>query len=221
MRRFAIARLDAHVLRATRADHERVYHKPERQADLRTMETWLPRAVSLAAACSRWPAAPAGERRSAHAMRATGWPPTLNPETMAVAQSKTCRRACASMSMPRRWRDSRAALHEAFAGFWRSPCAAGTLIRVARTLHARLEPGARVVMLANRFVAGSSTPISAPATMLATRISMRALDEGSRCTRCSKNFPARDDALQRSARARCELQWIEHLALMDPRVTLS
>jgi hypothetical protein len=56
--------------------YERVYHKPERQTDLRAMEAWLAPAPSPAAACSRWPAAPAGGRRTARATAAAGWPPT-------------------------------------------------------------------------------------------------------------------------------------------------
>ena len=55
------------------------------------------------------------------------------------------------------------------------------------------EPGARVVILDNRFVAGSSTPIArADATAIPTRCA--ALDDGS-VHEVLKNFPTRDEAL--------------------------
>ena len=58
------------------ATYERVYFKPERQADLRAMEAWLPACPSPAARCWKSPAAPAGGRRTAHATPRPGWPPT-------------------------------------------------------------------------------------------------------------------------------------------------
>ena len=68
--------------------YERVYHKPERQPDLRAMEAWLPGAFAgrhvLEVACGTGWWTPHGARHAA------GWLATdLTPETMAVAQAKT------------------------------------------------------------------------------------------------------------------------------------
>ena len=69
------------------AYYERVYFKPERQADLRVMEAWLAdqfvgrQVLEIACGTGWW--TPHGAARAAH-WRATD----LNPETMAVAQAK-------------------------------------------------------------------------------------------------------------------------------------
>jgi demethylmenaquinone methyltransferase/2-methoxy-6-polyprenyl-1,4-benzoquinol methylase len=69
------------------AYYERVYFKPERQADLRAMEAWLPTAFAgrhvLEVACGTGWWTPHGARDAA------SWLATdINPETMAVARSK-------------------------------------------------------------------------------------------------------------------------------------
>ena len=69
------------------AYYERVYFKPERQADLRAMEAWLPtqfsgrRVLEVACGTGWW---------TLHGARdAAAWLATdLTPETMAVARSK-------------------------------------------------------------------------------------------------------------------------------------
>jgi demethylmenaquinone methyltransferase/2-methoxy-6-polyprenyl-1,4-benzoquinol methylase len=75
----------------------------------------------------------------------------------------------------------------AFAGFWWSHVPRARLRGFLHGLHACLEPGARVVFLDNRFVPGSSTPVSEEDAQGDTW-QQRRLDDGS-THRVLKNFP--------------------------------
>jgi demethylmenaquinone methyltransferase/2-methoxy-6-polyprenyl-1,4-benzoquinol methylase len=76
----------------------------------------------------------------------------------------------------------------AFAGFWWSHVPRARLRGFLLGLHACLEPGARVVFLDNRFVPGSSTPVSEDDAQGDTW-QLRRLDDGS-TYRVLKNFPS-------------------------------
>jgi demethylmenaquinone methyltransferase/2-methoxy-6-polyprenyl-1,4-benzoquinol methylase len=190
--------------------YERVYHKPERQAELRSMEAWLPapfaarRVLEVACGTGWW--TPHG------ASAATSWLATdLNPETMAVARAKamppSVRFAVVDAYTFAQIEGQR--FDGAFAGFWWSHVPLARLPSWLLALHARLEPGARVVMLDNRYVHGSSTPISRRDADGNT-YQQRALDDGS-VHEVLKNFPTREQAFAAlGARAR-NPQWIEHL----------
>ena len=106
----------------------------------------------------------------------------------------------------------------AFAGFWWSHVPLARLTAWLHTLHERLEPGARVVMLDNRFVQGSSTPISRRDDAGNT-YQQRPLDDGS-AHEVLKNFPTARRSLRGARRARPrDRQWIEHAPLLDPAAT--
>ena len=93
----------------------------------------------------------------------------------------------------------------AFAGFWWSHVPLQRLAGWLETVHARLEPGARVVLLDNRFVPASSTPISRRDEHGNT-YQNRPLDDGS-VHEVLKNFPRCDEAFAMlGARAR-DPQW--------------
>jgi SAM-dependent methyltransferase len=191
------------------AIYERVYHKPERQADLRAMESWLRDAFGgrrvLEVACGTGWWTPHG----AHS--ATSWLATdLNPETMAVARAK---------AMPAWVRFATVDAYTfaeidgqtfdgAFAGFWWSHVPLARLSGWLALLHQRLEPGARVVMLDNRFVPGSSTPI-ARRDDDGNTYQLRALDDGS-THEVVKNFPSRDEAFAAIGPGARDPEWIEH-----------
>ena len=87
--------------------YERIYHKPERQADLRRLEAMLPgrlegrRVLEIACGTGWW---------TAHgATRSASWLATdLNPETMAVARAtarvsgfRSVARQCAARAAPK------------------------------------------------------------------------------------------------------------------------
>jgi SAM-dependent methyltransferase len=195
---------------AQRADsYERIYAKPERQAELRALEAWLPGCFAgrhvLEIACGTGWWTPHGARD------AVSWLATdLNPETLAVARRKTLpphvRFAIADAytldDLPAQPFDA------AFAGFWWSHVPIERLPQWLALLHARLQPGACVVMLDNRYVEGSSTPISRRDAQ-GNSYQQRSLDDGS-AHEVLKNFPTRDAALALLAGAAQQAEWVEH-----------
>ena len=195
---------------AQRAEiYERVYHKPERQRDLRAMEAWLPaqfkgrRVLELACGTGWW--TPHGARDAA------SWLATdLNAETMAIARTKvmpaSVRFASADAYTLQGLEGER--FDAAFAGFWWSHVPLARLRPWLAKLHARLEPGAAIVMLDNLYSDDSSTPISRRDGDGNT-YQMRPLDDGS-THEVLKNFPSRADALAAIAPCARDVEWIEH-----------
>ncbi|MCC7069350.1 MAG: class I SAM-dependent methyltransferase [Burkholderiales bacterium] len=175
-------------------EYDRVYAKPERQADLRAIEAWLPDALAgrtvLEVACGTgyWTQFLAPRCRAIHAFDAT-------EETLAIARARrlpanvhfTSGDAYAITPPPE-------PCDGAFAGFWWSHVPRARLPAFLSGLHAALAPGARVIMLDNRYVAGSSTPVSAPDEAGDTW-QERTLSDGSK-HRVLKNFPSREALLQ-------------------------
>ncbi len=179
-----------YAARAT--EYERVYAKPERQADIRVLEAWLPgvfagrRVLEVAAGTGWW---------TVHAARdAALWLATdLNPETLAVARAKP--------ALPRSVRFATADAYTlaelgppqqrrfdaAFVGFWWSHVPKARLAAWLDVLFAHLEPGAPVVFIDNRYVPGSSTPI-AEIDANGDHWQHRSLADGSR-HRVLKNHP--------------------------------
>jgi SAM-dependent methyltransferase len=197
------------------ATYERVYHKPERQSDLRAMEAWLGtrfvgrRVLEVACGTGWW--TPHGAR-GAHDWLATD----INPETIAIARAKPmppCVRfaevdayTLAGLGVER--------FDAAFAGCWWSHVPLARLPAWLETLHAQLEPGARVVVLDNSFVQTSSTPI-ARRDGDGNTYQRRTLDDGS-VHEVLKNFPTREEAcaqLGAYARAPVWHAWTHYWAL--------
>jgi demethylmenaquinone methyltransferase/2-methoxy-6-polyprenyl-1,4-benzoquinol methylase len=189
--------------------YERVYHKPERQPDLRAMEAWIStpfagrRVLEIACGTGWW---------TPHAARdAASWLATdINPETLAVARAKAlpaCVRfaaldAYALQGLPAGPFDA------AFAGCWWSHVPLERLSGWLDLLHARLEPGARVVFLDNSFVQSSSTPITRR-DAAGNTYQQRTLDDGSG-HEVLKNFPTRDEAFALVGSRAREPAWIAH-----------
>lgn len=192
------------------ASYEQVYHKPERQADLRAMEAWMRsafvrrRVLEIACGTAWW--TPHGAAGCAH------WLATdLNAETLAIARSKPVPAdkveflqldAYTLAGLDDRHFDA------AFAGFWWSHVPLQRLPGWLAHLHARLDPGARVVMLDNRYVPASSTPISRRDAD-GNSYQDRTLDDGSR-HEVLKNFPTREQAVAALGPRVRDPQWIEH-----------
>ena len=177
------------------AYYERVYAKPERQADLRAMAAWLAtrfvgrKVLEIACGTGWW--TPHGAAGAAH-WRATD----LNTETMAVAQAKPAMPGAVRFQQVDAYTLAELGdetFDAALAGCWWSHVPLDRLQPWLDTLHARLAPGAVVVMLDNRLVPGSSTPISRT-DVQGNTYQQRTLDDGSR-HEVLKNFPTADQAI--------------------------
>jgi demethylmenaquinone methyltransferase/2-methoxy-6-polyprenyl-1,4-benzoquinol methylase len=189
------------------AYYERVYFKPERQTDLRQMEAWVAqqfggrRVLEIACGTGWWTLH--GAQQAAH-WRATD----LNPETMAVARHKPMP---ASVQFQTVDAYSLAELGDekfdaAFTGCWWSHVPLARLADWLATLHARLLPGATVVMLDNSFVQTSSTPLSR-SDAEGNTYQQRTLDDGS-SHEVLKNFPTPAQAIAALGPRARDVQWI-------------
>ncbi len=176
------------------ATYETVYHKPERQIDLRAMEAALPALFAgrdvLEVACGTgwWTAHGACDARR--------WLATdLNLETMALAQAKVlpdCVRFAQVDAYS--WQGLPAGPFDAaFAGCWWSHVPLQQLAPWLASLHEHLVPGARVVFLDNSFVQTSNLPIT-HRDAAGNTYQTRTLDDGS-VHEVLKNFPTREQAL--------------------------
>jgi demethylmenaquinone methyltransferase/2-methoxy-6-polyprenyl-1,4-benzoquinol methylase len=170
------------------AEYETIYAKPERQADLARLRTGVADAfrgrsvIEIACGTGYWT-----PHIARHAARVDAF--DINAETLAIARTKAMDPARVRFALadayalpaPGQRYDA------AFAGFWWSHVTKGDLPRFLQGLHRVLAAGARVVFIDNRYVAGSSTPISRTDPDGNTWQS-RALADGSR-HEVLKNFP--------------------------------
>jgi SAM-dependent methyltransferase len=207
------------------AIYERVYHKPERQVDLRAMEAWLPQAfagrdvLEIAAGTGWW---------TAHGARdCASWLATdLNASTLDIARGKPLPPGKAgkvdfaiadAYDLARTLPPGRR-FDAAFAGCWWSHVPLAALRPWLRSLHACLDSGARIVMLDNAYVQTSNLPITRRDAE-GNSYQNRTLDDGS-AHEVLKNFPTREEAFAAitaavtaaadSRRAMRNAQWIAH-----------
>lgn len=147
---------------ARAAEYERVYQKPERQADLARLEGLVSehfagrRVLEVACGTGYWTAVLARRATSVVAS-------DIGAEVLAIARAKPMP-AGARVEFRSADAFDLAAIpgdfDAAFAGFWWSHVPRGELSRFLDGLHDRLGPGTRVMLLDNRYVEGSSTPIT-------------------------------------------------------------
>jgi len=142
-------------------EYEEIYRKPERQGDLRELETMLGSAfagmdvLEIACGTGYWTQFIARSARSIHAV-------DVNPEVLDLARRKGCGSCPVTFAVADAFHLEELPLRcdAAFCGFWWSHVPLEKLSVFLSGLHARLLPRSKVVMLDNRFVEGSSTPIS-------------------------------------------------------------
>ena len=214
------AHVPAHATPASMADYyvqraayyERVYFKPERQADLRAMEAWLARQFTgrrvLEIACGTGWWTPHGAAQAAH-WRATD----LNPETFAIAQAKPMPgsvqfQTVDAYTLAELADPAQDTFDAAFAGCWWSHVPLHRLRPWLDTLHAGLAPGATVAFLDNRFLQTSSSAISRTDAQGNT-YQQRRLDDGS-SHEVLKNFPTPEAAIAALGPRAHGAQWIAH-----------
>src|SRR5687767_13956386 len=143
------------------AQYEKIYDKPERQADLARLRAELPqlfkdeRVLEIACGTGYWTMLIAAHAESVLAIDAV-------EDVLAIARSKSYPRSNVrfeqgdAYALPA-WPEKFSAC---FAGFWWSHVPLARLDAFLEGLSAKLATGARVAFLDNRYVAGSSTPIS-------------------------------------------------------------
>lgn len=190
--------------------YERVYHKPERQSDLRAMETWLSepfegrRVLEVACGTGWW--TPHGARDCA------SWLATdINLETMAIAQAKALPAGKVRFAAVDAYTLAELqgqTFNAAFTGCWWSHVPLARLRAWLALLHQHLESGARVVMLDNSFVQTSSTPLTRTDAEGNT-YQNRVLDDGS-VHEVLKNFPTPEQAFAMLGPRAVNPQWTQH-----------
>lgn len=168
------------------SEYDRIYQKPERQADLRQLEAWLParftgrHVLEIAAGTGYWSQfiAPA----CASLTLTDG-----NLEPLEIARNRVLGRAVFLQADAYALSPDLGSFDAAFAGFWISHVPIERRREFMVNLHARLRPDAVVIFMDNRYVEGSSTPI-AETDAAGNTYQVRPLDDGS-SHRVLKNFP--------------------------------
>jgi ubiquinone/menaquinone biosynthesis C-methylase UbiE len=168
-------------------EYDRVYEKPERQDDIRSLQAWLPqlfrgsRVLEVACGTGFWTQLIAQTANSVVAIDSA-------PETIAVAESRVPPDKVSFLvgdayRLPRH----RGPFQAAFAGFWLSHVPKGRQREFLRGLAAAIQPGANVVLIDNLYVEGSNHPITERDSSGNT-FQTRRLDDGT-VHRVLKNFP--------------------------------
>jgi SAM-dependent methyltransferase len=179
-------------------EYEAIYARPERQADLEKLRSVIggrfegERVLEIACGTGYWTGIIAAAAKEVVAT-------DVAEEPMAIARSKAYRRANVRFESADAYAlDAGLGWHgAAFAGFWWSHVPRERVEEFLASLHARLEPGARVVLLDNLYVQGSSTPV-AGMDAAGNTYQMRRLGDGSR-VRVLKNFVSEEELRERLA----------------------
>lgn len=177
-----------HSYYAARAsEYDLIYQKPERQRNLQALQEWLPtffedaRMLEVACGTGFWTQFIAPVAAKIFAV-------DIAVETLQIARRRVPTNKVAFMiadaySLPCRADEFDAA----FAGFWFSHVPKSRQRAFLVSLGKTLRPGANVVLIDNRFVPGSSTPIS-ESDGDGNTYQSRKLDDGS-THMVLKNFP--------------------------------
>lgn len=181
------------------AEYERIYAKPERQADLaalkaRTRKMFGGRKVlELACGTGYWTEVIASGAAQVTAI-------DINEEVLQIARTKSYPEHrvkfiagdCYAPPVAGRSDDA------LFAGFWWSHVPLGKLNFFLESILSSIGPGGLIAFLDNRYVEGSSTQVSRRDTEGNT-YQLRKLDDGS-THEVLKNFPAESELIQRASR---------------------
>ena len=170
-------------------EYEAIYAKPERQADLAILREEIPRRLAgrrvLEVACGTgyWTTLVAPIAASVVATDAA-------EEPMALARAKPYPPGRVRFALADAFAldASLGRFDGALAVFWWSHVPLRRIADFLSSLHARLEPGGRIVLMDNLYIDGSSTPI-AERDAEGNTYQMRRLADGSE-NRVLKNFPA-------------------------------
>ena len=171
-------------------EYDRIYAKPERQADLRAIERWVASrfegagVLEIACGTGYWTQFIAPVASHVIALDTA-------PEVLALARARVPAANVEFQVGDAYDPPKRANVDAAFAGFWFSHVPKARQREFLAGLNAALPPGARIAMLDNRYVEGSSTPVSEHDAD-GNDYQLRALDDGS-THRVLKNFPSESE----------------------------
>jgi ubiquinone/menaquinone biosynthesis C-methylase UbiE len=191
------------------AEYEKIYDRPERQADLARLRNDIPalfkgeRVLEIACGTGYWTPLIAQQAESVLAV-------DYNEETLAIARTKkypegNVRFERADAYALPAWQEQFSAC---YAGFWWSHVPLARLDAFLNGLQARLKPGARVAFMDNRYAEGSSTAISRKDAQGNT-YQRRRLDDGS-SHEVLKNFPTAPELRARLGRFGTEVTLSEY-----------
>lgn len=202
------------------SEYERIYARPERQADLSALRKRIGdlfagrRVLELACGTGWW--TPVIALRAAQVTALD-----LNEEVLAIARAKELPAGRvefvqgSAFEIPDFGRR-----HDAlFAGFWWSHVRLEELDAFLAAAAAAVAPGSLVAFLDNRYVEGSSTPVSRRDAQGNT-FQLRQLADGSR-HEVLKNFPEPDELIQRASRCGVDahVELLEHYWLLSFRTS--
>ena len=181
------------------AEYERIYAKPERQADLAALKSRMRKlcngrkVLELACGTGYWT-----EVIAASATHVTAL--DVNGEVLEVARAKNIPTDKATFRIGNAYEkiDAGKDCDAFFAGFWWSHVPLARLDEFLANAVRSVAPGAIVAFLDNRYVEGSSTPVSRRDTEGNT-YQLRKLDDGS-THEVLKNFPTDGELIQRASR---------------------
>jgi ubiquinone/menaquinone biosynthesis C-methylase UbiE len=189
-------------------EYERIYQKPERQADLAALKRLCQESLAgrdvLEIACGTgyW-TLPASQ--TAESIVATD----LNDEVLQIARTK--KYGCKVTFQPADAFDLEPLAKNGFtAGMaihWWSHLRKAEIERFLDGYHRVFQPGALLVFMDNRFVAGSSTPINRTDDEGNT-YQLRRLDDGTE-HEVLKNFPAENEVKSILAGRATDIRWTE------------
>jgi SAM-dependent methyltransferase len=200
--------LEAYYARRA-SEYEAIYHKPERQADLARMRTDIPalfkgaRVLEIACGTGYWTPLIAAQAESVVGL-------DFNEETLAIARAKGYPNgnvefrqgdAYALPAWPRRF-------SACYAGFWWSHLPLGRIDGFLQGLGEALEPGATLAFMDNRYVEGSSTPVSRRDAEGNTYQQRRLADGSSH--EVLKNFPSARELEARLGRHGTEVRLVNY-----------
>ncbi|MEJ0007715.1 MAG: class I SAM-dependent methyltransferase [Steroidobacteraceae bacterium] len=207
-----------YAARAT--EYDDIYRKPERQADLRKIEGWLPplftnrRVLEVACGTGYWTQfiAPVADHVVAL---------DTSAEVIEIAKTRVpIRRVTFHVADAYQLPTGLGICTAAFAGFWFSHVPKGRRREFLRGLNASLATGATVILLDNRYVSGSSSALS-DVDSDGNTFQVRKLKDGS-THRVLKNFPSEPElkvALQDLDLAGIYTEWDHYWAVQYTVVT--
>jgi SAM-dependent methyltransferase len=198
----------AEYYRRRAAEYDAVYDKPERQSDQAALRRLLPplvagrRVLEIAAGTGYWTQVIAA---AADSVTATD----LNAETLAIAAARDYGSARVSFLTADAYRPALVPgdFDLIFCGFWWSHIPRADIARFLAGVQARTGPGTSLIVLDNRYVRGSNTPVSRTGPDGDT-YQRRLLADG-REYEVLKNVPSREQLAADLDPAATDLAWTE------------